>query len=314
MIVLGLIVLIAIIGYVYVSSVGTGSKVGSVPDGYEVIEANGYRFSTRISGKSQDTPVILLHGFPESASMWSRLMSDLNDLGYYTIAPDQRGYSAGARPLEKEQYQLPILAKDVIDIADALGLDKFHLIGHDWGSGVGWQMAVDYPERLLSYASLSVPHIDAFVQAYREDSAQHAASKYIRDFQTPLLPEFMLARNDYRILKEYIWLSHSQEEQDDYLQLFSQKNALTGALNWYRANYELFAEGSDMGKVTVPTLYIWGKNDRALKRAGAEWTKNFVNGYYRFVEMDATHWLVQEQYEQVYEEILAHLGKFDKVP
>ena len=309
-IVFGLIIVVAISGYVYISSVSTGNKEANVPEGYEVIEANGYHFSTRISGNKQHTPVILLHGFPESAQMWTRLMNDLNSKGYYTIAPDQRGYSAGARPLEKEKYQLPALATDVMGIADALGLEKFHLIGHDWGGVVGWQVAADHSERLISYTSLSVPHLDAFVKAYMEDSAQFAASNYIRQILTPKLPEFFLAKNNYENLRLHAWGSHSEDERNAYFNLFSQKNALSCALNWYRANYELFIGGSDMGKVSVPSLFIWGNQDPALKRYGAEATEDFVNAYYRFVELDAAHWLVQEKYEEVYDEISSHLERF----
>ena len=311
--VFGLIILITIIGYFYISSVGTGNREASVPEGYEVLETNGYRFSTRISGNSQNTAVILLHGFPESAQMWTRLMGDLNSQGYYTIAPDQRGYSAGARPLEKEKYQLPALASDVIGIADALGVEKFHLIGHDWGAGVGWQLAADHPGRLLSFTALSVPHIDAYVKAYFEDSAQFVASNYIRQIRTPKLPEFFLARNDYEVLGKHAWSSHSEEEKNAYLNLFSQKHALTCALNWYRANYELFVGSTDLGKVSVPSLFIWGNNDPALKRYGAEATEDFVSAYYRFVELDAAHWLVQEKYDEVYDEIITHLRKFDQI-
>lgn len=304
-----LLLTVSVIGLVYVNKVATGWDMGTQPEGYTSVEANGYSFSVKISGSPQDTPVILLHGFPESSVMWDRLMSDLNNTGYYTIAPDQRGYSFGARPKAVTEYELSRLAKDVISIADSLGIEKFHLIGHDWGSVVGWQIAADEPERLLSYTSLSVPHLTAFSRAYREDSVQFKASRYIRNFQTKKLPEFMLARNNYKMLKS-VWRPHPEKEIDAYLDLFSQKNALTSAVNWYRANFKLIAEGKDIGMIKVPVLFIWGKNDFALMRSGAEWTEDYVNGYYRFVELNASHWLVQESYEEVLHEIQAHLGKF----
>lgn len=304
------LLLIALIGgIIYVNKVAVGSGKGSMPIGYKLIEANGYSFSTKIGGNSQDIPIVLLHGFPESSVMWDRLMSDLNRTGYYTIAPDQRGYSYAARPKEIDEYQIAHLAKDVISIADALGIDKFHLIGHDWGSAVGWQVAATYPERLISYSSLSVPHLTAFSRSYREDSVQFKASNYIRGFQTKKIPEYMLAKNNYKLLKT-IWSQHDDGEITEYINLFSQKNALTAAINWYRANYSLFSEGADIGMISVPVLFMWGKNDTALQRSGAEWTKDYVKGYYRFVELDATHWLIQESYETVYAEITDHLEKF----
>ena len=304
-----LLLLVLLAGYTYLNKIVIGSNAGTLPTGYKLIEANGYRFSTKISGSNQDVPVILLHGFPESSIMWKRLMLDLNKIGYYTVAPDQRGYSFEARPDEIAQYQISHLAKDVIAIADTLGIDKFHLIGHDWGSAVGWQIASDYPERLRSFTSLSVPHLEAFSRAYREDSLQYKASDYMRNFQRKKIPEYMLAKNNYELLKS-IWSEHQDEEITSYISLISQKNALTSAINWYRANYEKFNQGFDIGMIDVPVLFIWGNKDSALKRSGAEWTENYVPGYYRFVELNANHWLIQESYENVQEEIVSHLEKF----
>lgn len=301
--------LVIIIAIIYANRIAVGSVEGSMPNGYRAVKANGHTFSTQISGDSQGVPVILLHGFPESSVMWKRLMSDLNEIGYYTVAPDQRGYSFGARPQEINQYQISHLVNDVIAIADSLGFIKFHLIGHDWGSAVGWQVAANYPARILSYSALSVPHLTAFSRAYREDSLQFKASSYMRDFQTKTIPEFMLAKNKYELLKT-IWPQHDEEESSSYIDLFSQQNALTATINWYRANYALISEGADIGSVSVPTLFIWGKNDLAIQRSGIEWTKDYMTGYYRFVELDAGHWLIQESYEMVQQEIMSHLAKF----
>lgn len=310
--VISTILLFVFTGFMYLNKIVVGSNVGALPDGYRLVEANGQAFSIKISGNNQDIPVILLHGFPESSVMWKRLMSDLNKIGYYTIAPDQRGYSYGARPNEISQYQISHLANDVITMADALGIHKFHLIGHDWGSAVGWQIAADNPERLLSFTSLSVPHLEAFSRAYQEDSTQYKASEYMRNFQTKKIPEYMLAKNNYKVLKS-IWSKHQEEEIASYVNLFSQKNALTSTINWYRANFDIFSKGFDLGMIDVPVLFIWGNNDSALKRSGVEWTEDYVTGYYRFVELNASHWLIQESYDTVQKEIVSHLEKFRQI-
>ena len=298
-----------IIGIIYVNKVASGSGTWTLPSGCTLIEANGYTFSAKISDNNQDIPVILLHGFPESSVMWKRLIKDLNQIGYFTIAPDQRGYSHLARPSEINQYQISSLAKDVVSIADSLGIHKFHLIGHDWGSAVGWQIAARYSERLLSFTSLSVPHLDAFSRAYKEDDLQYEASNYMRFFQTKMIPEFVLAKNNYEMLKS-VWSEHKNEEISSYLKLFSQKNALTTTINWYRANYTAFSERSDIGKITVPVLFVWGRNDPALLRSGAEWTQDYVVGDYHFVELNSGHWLIQESYDEVQNEIISHLEKY----
>ncbi len=286
-----------------------GPNDGSVPAGYQLIDANGYQFSTKVSGNKQDTSVILLHGFPESSAMWGRLAADLNQSGYHTVAPDQRGYSHLARPLDIGEYHISHLANDVIAIADALGIDQFHLIGHDWGSAVGWQVAADHPDRLFSFTSLSVPHLDALARAYQEDSLQHAASDYVRNFQVAKLPEFILARNDYKLL-ESLWSEHTEEELAAYTTLFRQKHALTSSINWYRANFDVFGNGNGIGNIKVPVLFVWGNKDSALQRSGVEWTRNYVDGYYRFLELEAGHWLVQGSYDTIWKEIEQHLKNF----
>ncbi len=308
-IIAAILLIVLFIGLFYINRIATGTKQGTTPQGYRLIEANGYSFAVKLSGNEQDTPVILLHGFPESSRMWNKLMSELNQGGYYTIAPDQRGYSYTARPKEISKYQITHLTQDIIAIADQLGIDQFHLIGHDWGSVVGWKIATDFPERLYSYTALSVPHLTAFSRAYKEDKRQHEASKYIRNFQKPKIPEFMLAKNNYKLLKR-IWFKHNAQEKAAYLTLFQQKHALSGAINWYRGNYYLFNQATDIGEVTIPVLYLWGNKDFALLRSGVEWTEEYVSGYYRFVELEAGHWLIQEAYETVRNEIVDHLAKF----
>jgi pimeloyl-ACP methyl ester carboxylesterase len=307
--VIALMLALLLAGAIYINKIAAGSGTGTLPEGYKLIEANGYKFSTKISGNENDIPVILLHGFPESSVMWERLITDLNNIGYYTIAPDQRGYSFAARPEEVNQYQISYLVNDVIAIADSLGIDKFHLISHDWGSAVGWQIAAKYPERLYSFTSMSIPHLEAFSRAYREDSLQFKASGYMRDFQTQKIPEFMLAKNNYEVLKS-IWSEHEEDEINSYVNLLSQKDALTASINWYRANFSMISEGTDLGIIDVPVLFMWGKNDDAVAHSGVEWTRDYVSGYYRFVELNSGHWLIQESYDRVQNEIILHLTKF----
>lgn len=300
------VVVILCIGFLYVKRIAQGSGEGLVPVGFQQIEVNGLSFSVKVQGKPTDTPVILLHGFPESAVMWAQYMDDLVAQGFYVIAPNQRGYSAGARPKAIEDYKIDKLTADVMGIADKLGLNTFHLVGHDWGAAVGWKVAESYPNRITSYAALSVPHIEAFGRAYREDPDQYESSAYIRFFQKKIMPEFALAKSNYERLRA-IWTNHEQSEIESYLELFQQKNTLTGAINWYRANFSVFENGSNVGKVKVPTLLIWGSNDTALKRSGIDMTKQYVDGQYRFVEVDAGHWLIQESYDEVTQEITNHL-------
>jgi pimeloyl-ACP methyl ester carboxylesterase len=293
----------------YAADIAKGSLPAADPQGFTIVEANGLRFAIDIRGDITGIPVMLLHGFPESAVMWDRFMDELTINGYYAIAPNQRGYSAGARPDDVEQYQLKYLTSDILAIADELELEQFHLIGHDLGALVGWQVAAETPERVLSYGAISVPHVDALSKAYREDTTQYDASAYVRFFQKDFLPEFMIAKSNYELLRS-IWSQHEAAEVEHYINIFGQETALRSVLNWYRANFPLFANDSNTGKVKVPVTFIWGNQDHAIKRSGVDDTKNYVEGEYTFIEMDTGHWIIQEEYQKLSAHLLEHLARY----
>ncbi|MEA3055414.1 MAG: hypothetical protein QOD30_846, partial [Actinomycetota bacterium] len=122
-------------------------------------------FEARVAGPDDGEPVLLLHGFPQTSYSWRAQLEALGAAGYRAIAPDQRGYSPGARPTEVEAYAIEHLVADVVGMADALGLERFDLVGHDWGAAVAWATAITRPDRVRSLAALSVPHPDAFRRA-----------------------------------------------------------------------------------------------------------------------------------------------------
>ena len=162
--------------------------------------AGGMTFDVRVAGPADGEVVILLHGFPETSYEWRSQLVALAAAGYRALAPDQRGYSPGARPTAVDQYTVTALAGDVVGIADAAGAKRFHLVGHDWGAGVGWGVAGLRPDRVLSYASLSVPHPDAFKQALADPSScQHQDSSYFDCFVMPDAVNDFLANGDAQL-------------------------------------------------------------------------------------------------------------------
>lgn len=272
------------------------------------VEANGMRFRTRMAGPEGGEPVMLLHGFPETSHMWVELMPRLVDAGYRCVAPDQRGYSPGARPEGKDDYATEKLAGDVVVIADAVGFSgKFHLVAHDWGAGVGWRVVQLYPERVASWTSLSIPHPASYSAGY-EDPDQQERGQYIQFFQEPGVAEAAFAENDWAMLKG-VWAQSAPEEMEEYLSVFTEPGAMTAALNWYRA---AFGGGQGLGgdfTVDTPTLTIWGNQDQAVGRSTTLKHNDYMTGYNRWVEMDAGHWLVQEKFDDVSREVLEHLKK-----
>jgi pimeloyl-ACP methyl ester carboxylesterase len=242
--------------------------------------------------------------------MWIGLMERLAAEGYRCLAPDQRGYSPGARPPGIDHYHYSNMASDILALADAWGAERFHLIGHDWGAGAGWSTVAVAPERLLSWTALSVPHMAAFGKAIRENDEQRQKSGYVQFFQQPGAAETALSANDFAALKG-IWTASHPDEVAEYLSVFSQPGALEAALNWYRGSRGLDPEDPELefGSVDVPTLFIWGNTDMAIGRVAAENAAAYMRGPYTFVELDAGHWLIQEQPQRVGDEILAHLRR-----
>ena len=272
------------------------------------ISANGLRFRVRRSdraGGADAEGVILLHGFPETSHMWIPLLERLAGDGYRAVAPDQRGYSPGARPPEVADYLYEQLVEDVVAIADASGFDRFHLVGHDHGAGVSWMTAHLHPERLLSHTALSVPHPRAFGEAIDGDPDQRRRSRYIALFNTPGEAEEAL-----RGRLSGMWQDSSREQVADYRAVFGEAGALTGALNWDRSSlhYDGSPDATDrVGVIRVPTVLIWGNGDNAIGRAGVDGTPPYMEAEYRLVELDAGHWLLQQEPERVINEVMAQI-------
>lgn len=251
--------------------------------------------------------VLMLHGFPVTSAMWAPLFQPLVEAGFRVVAPDQRGYSPGARPPDAIDYQIELLTGDVIAIADALGVDRFHLVGHDWGALVGWQVARNHPSRLLSWSALSIPHPLALGEAIDSDTDQRRRSRYIAVLRLPWLPEALMARDKFASLRAFsagLPLATGQE----YLALFAEPGAATAALNWYRAMPKSFSEWPGPRTIAVPTLFIWGSGDGVVAEAAVELQRKYLSGPYTEQQVDAGHRLVNEQCTPVLQALLKQLG------
>lgn len=277
------------------------------------IEANGLRFVCREAGPAGGEPVILLHGFPETSHMWTALLPELAAAGYRCLAPDQRGYSAGARPEGVEHYGYEQLTSDVIAIADAWGAQRVHLIGHDWGAIVGWAVVDGHPGRIASWTAMSVPHAKAFALGVRDDPEQEGYRNILKAFMAVGLMEQALPANDFAVLRA-AWSSSSPEEVAEYIHVLGQPGALAAALNWYRRS-DAHARSLDsggpvaFGPVATPSLLLWGRNDENIRRYCVDLARQYMAGPYEVIELDAGHWLAQERPREVRDAILAHLGR-----
>ncbi len=218
------------------------------------INIDKLEFDCRISGNENDEIVILLHGFPETSFMWKRLMTEIAALGFYCIAPNMRGYSKNACPKGRNHYTIKRISQDILNIVKSIGKDKFHLIGHDWGAVIGWNIVYKNRDKILSWSSLSVPHIQAFRKALLLDQDQKKRSRYIKWFRIPFVSEFRIRKNDFELFRK-LWKYSSNEEVEDYLSVFRRKQSLTAALNYYRANFGK-SKSEPIGDIFVPTLFL----------------------------------------------------------
>jgi pimeloyl-ACP methyl ester carboxylesterase len=264
-------------------------------------------FDCLIAGNKEHDLVIFLHGFPETAMMWSPLMEKVSSLGFYCLAPNMRGYSKDACPKGVKNYTVADISQDILDIAYAIGKDRFHLVGHDWGAIIGWNLTYNNPSTVISWSALSVPHTSAFLEAYKFNKEQQHKSRYIKWFILPIFPELWLRRKDFALFRR-LWKHSSTEEVEYYLSVFRNKDSLTGALNYYRANIGR-GKVERIGKISTPTLFIWGNRDLAISASAAENCVNFITGEYTFLPLDGGHWLIQSNYLPVSEAIETHLLK-----
>lgn len=271
---------------------------------------NGMEYFCRTAGLEQNGElVIFLHGFPESSIIWEKTMTKLASLGYRCLAPDQRGYSDGARPDGFVNYSFKELAADVIGFADLVGCSgKFHLVGHDLGAALGWNIVTLYPQRIQSWTAMSVPHWPAYKWALKNDPVQQQKGAYVNLFMEPNVPEALLADNDYAVLRR-LWEGFNQETINDYMRIFSQPEARTAVINWYRGIMKV-QEQIPYGEIETPTAFIWGNEDLAIGRSGVEKSHTYMKGYYDFHELNASHWLTEFNEPEVSEIIINHIQKF----
>jgi pimeloyl-ACP methyl ester carboxylesterase len=264
---------------------------------------DGYRFDVRDEGPLDGPVIIALHGWPQTSASWDGVIPQLTAAGLRVLAPDQRGYSPGARPQNIEAYRMHHLAGDVLALADAAGADTFHLLGHDWGGGVAWYLGAWHPDRVRTLSVLSIPHPRALAAAMK--GRQALRSSYIAFFQLPRLPELLLRVRSGAGARRLLRRSGAPDP-DQSVRLLAQPGAATATLNWYRALR--IRSVRTPGMITVPTLFVWSDEDAALDRRGAEDTARWVSGPYRFeVLTGVSHWIPEERPQEVAELVLAHV-------
>ena len=245
--------------------------------------------------------VVLLHGFPQSNAIWDAVIRRLTAQGYRCLAPNQRGYSPGARPTRRRDYRMPELVNDFKALIDTANLERVHLVGHDSGAGVAWSAASTLSDRLASLTTLSVPHPAAFAQALTTPR-QALASWYIYFFQLPWLPERLLIGPNGTAtgLSKMLQNSHQTPDRADRdARIMASPGSFTAALNWYRALP--FTNARPYFKtISFPTMFVWSDGDTSVLLQGARRCARHVSGDFRFETLHGvSHWIPEEKPDTV---------------
>jgi pimeloyl-ACP methyl ester carboxylesterase len=276
---------------------------------HEYADLNGIRLHYVTAGKGK--LIMFLHGFPE---FWYEWKNQLAEFGrdYQAVAPDMRGYNLSSKPADVDQYRIKALVEDVRALAEHLGHTNFTLVGHDWGGAVAWAFALFYPDHLEKLIIINAPHPAVFVRELQDNPAQRKASEYMLMFRGPEA-ERILSANNYAALVTAVLEPglkqgyFTEEDRKAYIEAWSQPGALTGGLNYYRANRTgpavdegdqaigSYDRGLPSLRVEVPTLVIWGEGDQALLTGNLDGLERVVPDLTIKRISDASHWVIHEK-------------------
>jgi pimeloyl-ACP methyl ester carboxylesterase len=259
--------------------------------------------------------VVLLHGFPEFWYSWRHQLVALSDK-YTVVAPDLRGYNLSDKPARVEDYQMDKLIDDVLGLIRHFGREQAAIVGHDWGAAIAWAIAAKHPEAVWKLCAMQVP--PASVWRRNQTVKQFLASWYMFFFQIPALPEWLMSRNDFALLANALERGtvergvFSADDLAEYKKSWREDEALTSAVNYYRANIlkRLFSKPADDAKIKIPTLFIYGEKDAAVLPETVAGVGEAVDAPFSEIRIpDAAHWVQQEATEIVNDSLLEFLAE-----
>lgn len=281
----------------------------------------GVELDVALGGDPANPPIIFLHGFPESHRTWRHQLPDLAE-DHFVVAPDQRGFARSSKPPEVSDYAPDKTVGDLIALADALGIGRFTLVGHDWGGAIAWMAALTRPDRVERLIIINAPHPYVFQKSLIEDADQRAASQYIRAFRNPGLEKHLEAIG-LEAFFDGTFAKHTDaakigDERAVYLDQWGQPGAMTAMLNWYRASAIIVPEVGEQAEppaflsqpfppLQMPVLVIWGLGDKALLPCQLEGLDALVPDL-RIEKVDAGHFVPWENPEAVTQAIRRFLG------
>jgi pimeloyl-ACP methyl ester carboxylesterase len=268
------------------------------------VDSSGIGIEVDVTGPDQGRPVVMLHGFPDRGRLWRHQVPALADAGFRVVVPDLRGYGRSDKPPGIDSYHLIPMAGDVIAVLDALGIERSHVVGHDWGGALTWLVGTLFPGRVDHLVSLSVGHPSSFADAGWQ---QRERSWYMLLFQFEGIAERWLSDDGWRNFRS--WSKHP--DADAVIADLESAGSLTPGLNWYRANAHprsLVGPRRELPLVAAPTLGVWSSGDFALTERQMTGSSRYVSGPWRYERLAGPgHWMQLESPEVVNELLIDFL-------
>jgi pimeloyl-ACP methyl ester carboxylesterase len=250
------------------------------------VDSAGVGIEYEVTGEG--APVVLLHGFPDTGRLWRHQAPALADAGLRVIVPDMRGYGRSDKPSEVEAYGLQALAGDVLAVMDAEGVERAHIVGHDWGAAVAWVIGAVLGDRVDRLVALSVGHPATFRAAGFE---QYEKSWYMLLFQFAGIAEQWLSADGWENFRA--WSRHP--DADAVISELEQNGSLTPGLNYYRANIPpeaWLSRGRELPLIQSPVMGVWSTGDIALTERQMTSSSQSVAGPWRYERLEGPgHWM-----------------------
>jgi pimeloyl-ACP methyl ester carboxylesterase len=269
-----------------VGAAAMATPLEAAADGGRKVQVNDISMYVEEHGSGTGKPVLMLHGWPDTANVWRYQVPFLVANGFRVITPDLRGFGRTDWPADVSAYTVRNSVNDAVALLDAYRLESAYLVGHDWGSAVAWTIAALHPERVRKLVAISVPHPLSPVTL-----RQREMGWYQLFFQFTGIAEASLQNDDWALFRE---LLRNNGDIDSYVLELARKNALTSSLNWYRANVAPHAPAPprSLPLVQAPTLGIWSTNDHYIDGERMKISERFVKGSWRYKQIEgASHWI-----------------------
>ena len=264
------------------------------------IAINGINYHVSDQGESEKV-VLLLHGMPDTSSLWRHQVPALLTAGYRVIAPDMLGYGKTDKPADPARYSGELVLADIVALLETLNIDKMDLVGHDWGAFLSWELVTHFPQLFRKHVTVSVGHLGVFFSDFSVDNLKQNWYMYLNSLDNAAE---LYSLNDGEFFISGIVPTHPEPEE--VRARLKDPVAMRANVNWDRGNqladfYMAHLQGElSTEKCTVPTMGIWSTGDTYLKEEHMTQSEEFVSAEWRYERIEGgSHWIMLDRPDEV---------------